>query len=114
VNPSMKPNGAPQAAAPAGPGAARSEILSHEDRQLALDRARERLHRSGPLDVWRLRRAVGAEVARRDFDECLLRLEREGALTLTPHARPEMLDALELDDCVPSSRGPLYFVTWRR
>ncbi len=23
------------------------------------------------------------------------------------------LDALELRDCVPSPRGPLYFLTWR-
>jgi hypothetical protein len=60
-----------------------------------------------------LRRSVGEELARPEFDECLLRLEREGAISLAPHARPEMLDALELDDCVPSPRGPMYFVIWR-
>ena len=79
----------------------------------ALDQARERLARRGPVDVLLLRDAVGEAAARDVFDECLLALEREGVVVLTPHARPEALDALERLGCVPSPRGPLYFVTWR-
>ena len=97
----------------AGPGAAPAESLRLEDCLTALDKARDRLARRGPVDIRLVRRSVGEAIPRRVFDECLLRLEREGAVSLTPHARPEKLDALELRDCVPSPRGPLYFVTWR-
>jgi hypothetical protein len=84
-----------------------------EDCLAALDRIRDRLARRGPVDIRLVRRSVGDEIPRAVFDECLLHLEREGAVALTPHARPESLDTLELRDCVPSPRGPLYFVTWR-
>jgi hypothetical protein len=97
----------------AAPGASRVQGLSAQDCQAALERTRERLRRRGPVDVRLLRRLVGDEVSRPVFDECLLRLEREGTVSLTPHARPDELDTLELRDCVPSPRGPLYFVTWR-
>jgi len=83
------------------------------DCRAAFDRARDRLAQRGPVDLRLLRRSVGEGFPRRVFDECVLQLEREGAVSLTPHARPETLDALELLDCVPSSRGPLYFLTWR-
>jgi len=79
----------------------------------ALGRARERLARRGPIDIRLLREAIGAAAPREVLDECLLALEREGAVVLTPHARPETLDVLERRDCVPSPRGPLYFLTWR-
>ena len=95
------------------PGASRACDLSPEDCLAAVERARERLRRRGPVDIRLLRRSVGEEVSRPLFDECLLRLEREGTVSLTPHARPERLDTLELRDCVPSPRGPLYFATWR-
>ena len=78
-----------------------------------MDRARAGLSRRGPVDVPFLREAVGEVVPRHVFDECLLAMEREGVVVLTPHARPEALDALERLGCVPSPRGPLYFVTWR-
>jgi hypothetical protein len=84
-----------------------------EDFSAILSDARRRLPQPGPVDVGVLWRCLGDQVPRAVFDECLLRLEREGALALIPHARPETLDALELRDCVPSSRGPLYFVLWR-
>jgi hypothetical protein len=96
-----------------GPDTSQAPDRPREDCLAALEKARERLQGRGPVDIRLLRRSVGDEVSRLVFDECLLRLEREGALSLTPHARPERLDALELRDCVPSPRGPLYFVTWR-
>ena len=79
----------------------------------ALDQARDRISRRGPVDIRRVRRSVGDAVPRRLLDECLLQLEAEGSIVLTPHARPEVLDTLELLDCVQSPRGMLYFVTWR-
>jgi len=79
----------------------------------ALDQARERISRRGPVDIRLVRQSVGDTVPRTVFDECLLQLEAEGSVFLTPHARPEVLDTLELLECVPSPRGPLYFVTWR-
>jgi hypothetical protein len=106
---------APQerAAAAATPSASQPQGVSPEDRLAAFERARDQLCRRGPVDIRLLRRSVGDGVSRALFDECLLRLEREGTVSLTPHARPERLDTLELRDCVPSPRGPLYFVTWR-
>jgi hypothetical protein len=90
-----------------------SEIASDELCRAAVERARARLVQQGRVVEIRLvRRVVGAEVPRQALDAFLLRLENEGGLTLTPHARPEALDALELGDCVSSPRGPLYFVTW--
>lgn len=79
----------------------------------ALEQARARLARRGPVAVPRLRETVGRAATRDVFDECLLALEREGVVILTPHARPEALDALERLGCVASPRGPIYFVTWR-
>jgi len=79
----------------------------------ALHQARVRLARRGPVDIRLVRQSVGGEVPRSVLDACLLRLEAEGEVALTPHARPEALDRLELADCVASPRGPLYFVTWR-
>jgi hypothetical protein len=108
----MEPRERAEAAA-AEPSSSEARDSSHEDCLAALDKARERLRRRGPVDIRLLRRSVGDEVPRPVFDDCLLRLEREGAVSLIPHARPEKLDALELRDCVPSPRGPLYFVTWR-
>jgi len=79
----------------------------------ALDQARGRISRRGPVDIRLVRRSVGDAVPRSVLDACLLQLEAEGSIFLTPHARPEALDTLELLDCVPSPRGMLYFVTWR-
>jgi hypothetical protein len=109
----MEPRERTEAAAVEGPGTSQARDRSQGDCLAALEKARERLHRRGPVDIRLLRCSVGDEVSRLVFDECLLRLEREGTVSLTPHARPERLDTLELRDCVPSPRGPLYFVTWR-
>ena len=95
------------------PGVARSEAASVAECRAALDQARVQLSRRGPVDIGLVRRSVGNAVSRGVLDACLLQLEAEGAVLLTPHARPEVLDALELRDCVPSPRGPLYFMTWR-
>ena len=93
-------------------GAVRSEDASVAECRVALARARERLARRGPVDIRLLRQSIGNAVPRAVLDACLLQLETETAVVLTPHARPEALDALELRDCVASPRGPLYFVTW--
>lgn len=102
-----------------GPGAPGPEKRARDqDRaeldltRAALEQARACLARRGCVDIRLVRRHVGDHVPRRALDACLLRLESEGVVRLTPHARPEVLDALELADCVPSPRGPLYFVTW--
>ena len=95
------------------PGAVRSEDASVAECRAALDEARGRLARRGPVEIGLVRRSVGDAASRSVLDSCLLRLESEGSVFLTPHARPEVLDTLELRDCVPSPRGPLYFVTWR-
>jgi hypothetical protein len=79
----------------------------------ALDEARGRISRRGPVEIRLVRRSVGDAVPRSVLDACLLKLEAEGSIVLTPHARPEVLDTLERLDCVPSPRGMLYFVTWR-
>ena len=79
----------------------------------ALNQARDRISRRGPVEVRSVRQSVGDAVPRAVLDVCLLQLEAEGSVFLTPHARPEVLDTLELLECVPSPRGPLYFVTWR-
>lgn len=79
----------------------------------ALSQARDYISRRGPVDIRLVRRSIGDVVPRSVLDACLLQLEAEGSVVLTPHARPEVLDTLELLDCVPSPRGPLYFVTWR-
>jgi len=79
----------------------------------ALNQARDRISRRGPVEIRLVRRSVGDAVPRTVLDGCLLQLEAEGSIFLTPHARPEVLDTLELLDCVASPRGPLYFVTWR-
>jgi len=92
---------------------ARSEDASVAECRAALDRARSHLSRRGPVEIGLVRRSVGDAVPRSVLDACLLHLEAEGAVFLTPHARPEVLDTLELRDCVPSPRGPLCFVTWR-
>jgi hypothetical protein len=94
-------------------GAAQPEDASVAECRAALDQARRRPSRRGPVDIGLLRRSVGGAVPRSVLDACLLQLEAEGAVVLTPHARPEVLDRLDLRDCVPSPRGPLYFVTWR-
>jgi hypothetical protein len=98
--------------APTTPDDARREDASVEQCRAALTRARERLARRGPVDIRLVRRSVGEAVTRGVLDACLLQLESEGSVVLTPHARPEALDALELRDCVASPRGPLYFVSW--
>lgn len=108
----MPPNETGPDALPLADGAP-TELGSVDRCRAALDRARVQLGRRGPIDIRLLRQSVGGEVARSALDACLLRLEAEGAVSLTPHARPEALDRLELADCVPSPRGPLYFVTWR-
>lgn len=93
-----------------GPGTEDAAWL--ERSRAAVEQARARLAWRGPVDIRLVRRLVGDGVPRRVLDACLLRLEDEGVVHLTPHARPGALDALELADCVPSPRGPLYFVTW--
>ena len=95
------------------PGAVRSEDASVAECRAALDEARGRLARRGPVEIGLVRRSVGDAVPRGVLDACLLQLETEGSVFLTPHARPEVLDTLDLRDCVPSPRGPLCFVTWR-
>jgi hypothetical protein len=90
-----------------------SEFAPDEVWRTAVERTKARLGRRGPVEIRLVRRVVGADVPREALDALLLRLEDEGTIALTPHARPEALDALELADCVPSLRGPLYFVTWR-
>jgi hypothetical protein len=87
--------------------------LANEQCLAALHQARDRIFQRGPVDIRLVRRSIGDAVPRAVLDECLLQLEAEGSILLTPHARPEVLDTLELLDCVPSPRGPLYFVTWR-
>jgi hypothetical protein len=91
----------------------RAKGVSHEDFLESLAATRRRLGRPGPVEIGVLRRRIGDDVPRHVFDEGLLRLESEGGVSLMPHARPEVLDPLELRDCVPSPRGPLYFVVWR-
>jgi hypothetical protein len=82
----MEPGERAEAAAVGGPGTKPAPDLSREDCLAALERARERLRRRGPVDIRLLRRSVGDEVAREVFDECLVRLELEGAVSPTPHA----------------------------
>ncbi len=84
---------------------------TYADLIAAVEAARRSL-RHGPVEIGALRRLLGGKVTRSALDECLLALEREGGVTLIPHACPERLDLLERQDCVQSSRGLLYFAVW--
>jgi hypothetical protein len=85
--------------------------LAPRDVAAAVVAARHAL-RSGVLEIGALRRQLGDTVAPADLDACLLRLEREGGVSLIPHAKPEKLEPLEARDGVPSPRGLLYFLLW--
>jgi hypothetical protein len=89
----------------------RSRPASYADLVAAVEDARRALRR-GPVEIGALRRFLGSAVPRSALDECLLALERDGGVTLIPHACPERLDLLERQDCVQSPRGLLYFVVW--
>lgn len=85
--------------------------LSHQDVLAAVGAARHRL-RPGAVEIGALRRQLGDAVSSADVDACLLRLEREGGVSLIPHASPDKLEPLEARDGVPSPRGLLYFLLW--
>ena len=95
----------------ARPGPAPASPASHAETVAAVDAARLGLRR-GAVEIGALRRRLGDSVPHADLDACLLRLEREGGVSLIPHARPETLDPPELGDGVPSPRGLLYFLVW--
>ena len=93
------------------PSSAQAGGLSPSDVAAAVGAARQAL-RPGAVEIGALRRLLGDAVAPADLDACLLRLEREGGISLIPHARPDTLEPLDALDGVPSPRGLLYFLLW--
>ena len=88
-----------------------ARALSPADVAAAVGAARQAL-RPGAIEIGALRRQLGDTVSAADLDACLLRLEREGGVSLIPHARPDTLEPLDARDGVPSPRGLLYFLLW--
>lgn len=61
-----------------------------------------------------LRRALGRQVSREEFDQGLRRLREEGSICLAPHAHPEFLSPLEAQDALPEGEALLYLLRWLR
>ena len=59
-----------------------------------------------------LRRALGRQVSRAEFDQGLRRLREEGSIGLAPHAHPEFLSPFEVQDALPEGRALLYLLRW--
>jgi hypothetical protein len=88
----------------------------HDFRRLARD-AFAQIDRAGRtfglVPIPDLRRALGDQVTRRDFDEYLLRLSQEGSLDLMPHHDPASLPEESRRDAIPHpTAGLLYFLRW--
>jgi len=59
-----------------------------------------------------LRRALGRQVSRGEFDQGLRRLQEEGSIGLEPHAHPEFLNPFEVQDALPEGQSLLYLLRW--
>jgi hypothetical protein len=93
------------------PSSTSTGARSPSDVAAAVGAARQAL-RPGAVEIGALRRLLGDTVSAADLDACLLSLEREGGISLIPHARPDTLEPLDAHDGVPSPRGLLYFLLW--
>ena len=61
-----------------------------------------------------LRRAIGRQVSREEFDKGLCRLRGEGVIALVPHAHPECLGPFEVQDGLAEGQSLLYLLHWRK
>lgn len=59
-----------------------------------------------------LRRALGRQVSRGEFDQGLRRLREEGSIDLGPHAHPEFLGPSEVQGALPEGQSLLYLLRW--
>jgi len=59
-----------------------------------------------------LRRALGRQVSRGEFDQGLRRLREEGSIGLEPHAHPEFLSPSEVQDALLEGPSLLYLLRW--
>ena len=61
-----------------------------------------------------LRRALGTQVTRQEFDRGLRQLREEGCIGLEAHAHPDLLTPSEVQDALPDGSSVLYLIRWLR
>lgn len=73
-----------------------------------------RSHGFGPWSapIPELRRALGTRVSRGEFDQGLCRLRDDGTIGLEPHAHPDCLGSIEIQDALAEGPSLLYLLRW--
>jgi hypothetical protein len=67
----------------------------------------------GLLAIPDLRRVLGADISRRDFDAFVMRLHADGLVHLMSHVDPESLAEETIADCLCDDTGLLlYWLRW--
>jgi len=87
--------------------------LVYEDFKAYVRAASERGPAVGLVALPDLRRTVGAEASREEFDAFVMRLHADGHIHLMSHVDPESLSPQALLDCLVDETGLLlYWLRW--